>query len=136
MQVRALLFVPVVDERMLWVFLVRETVGTGLQTRDLLESHVLTVTNIAGYKISQMLVLSFSNVPLCRLQISAVIWRSPLLLISISSIKEKLCWNSAVVSICITQLVTVVICFLQVVGGASDALLKEEEWLFWLQTVW
>lgn len=29
-----------------------------------------------------------------------------------------------------------VVCFLQVAGGASGALLKEEEWLFQLQTVY
>ena len=51
--------VPVVDERALWVFL-----GTGLQTRDLFESHMLTVMSVAVYKVTQMLVLSFSYVPL------------------------------------------------------------------------
>lgn len=105
MQMHTLVFaepVPVMDERVLWVFLVHRTVGTGLQTRDLLESHVPTVMSVAGYKVTHVLVLSFSYMPLCRLQLSPVIWRSPLILISISSIKEKLCCNNAVVSACIT----------------------------------
>lgn len=33
------------------------------------------------------------------------------------------------------QLVTVAVCFLKVAGGASGAVLKEEVWLFHLQTV-
>lgn len=33
------------------------------------------------------------------------------------------------------QLVTVVVCFLKVAGGASGAVLKEEVWLFHLHTV-
>lgn len=94
--------VPVVDERVLWVLLVHRTVGTGLQTRNLFESHVLTVMSIAGYKITQVPALSFSYLPLCSLQLSPVVWRSPLILISVSSIKVKLCCNNAVVSTCIT----------------------------------
>lgn len=62
MQMRALLFVepvPVVDERVLWVFLIYETVGTDPQTRHLLENYMLAVMSIAGYKVTQVLVLSF-----------------------------------------------------------------------------
>lgn len=83
----------VMDERVLWVFLVHQTVGTGLQTRDVFESHMQNVISIAGYKVTQVLVL---------LQLSPVTWRSPLMLISVSSIKENLCCNNAVVSTCIT----------------------------------
>lgn len=63
MQMCALLFVepvPFVEERVLWVFLVHRTVGTGRQTRDLFECHVLIVMSISGYKVTRVLVLSFS----------------------------------------------------------------------------
>lgn len=78
------------------------SMGMDLQTRDIFERHMLTVMSIAGYKVTQVLVLSFSYMPFHRLQLSPVIWRSPLILISVSSIKEKLCCNSAVVSTCLT----------------------------------
>lgn len=47
------------DERVLWVFLIYETVGTDPQTRHLLENHMLAVMSIAGYKVARVLVLSF-----------------------------------------------------------------------------
>lgn len=83
--------------------------------KDLFESQVLTVVNVAGYRVAQVLALSFSYLPLYIFLVS----------ISISSIKETLCYCNAVLCTCILQ-VMVIISFLQVTGGASDTLLKEE----------
>lgn len=128
----ALLFVepvPVVDERLLWVFLLYQTLGIGLQTRCLCERHTLTVTSIAGYRATQVFVLFVFTCMSADCSFFQI-------LISISSIKEKLYYSNAVLSTCITA-VTVAACFLQVAGDASGALLEEEkrQWLFQLQTV-
>jgi len=92
--------------------------------KDLFESQVLTVVNVAGYRVAQVLALSFSYLPLYIFLVS----------ISISSIKETLCYCNAVLCTCILQ-VMVIISFLQVTGGASDTLLKEE-WVLLLFQFW
>lgn len=43
---------PFMEERLFWVFLLHQTVGTDLQKRDLLEIHMLAVMSTAGEKVT------------------------------------------------------------------------------------